>query len=170
MLAKLVYNQMGVCTPTPPFPDRAIGRRQKRGVGALGVVGRLFMEKTRQLIGLVIAIIAIPLLMYLSITDYVQFLRVWGFSSLDVIFMMGALVVFLAFVGTELRSKAKSTGWKSMMMAIALFVIFVLFYWMMLRTAPRYSELINSLWPFAFSGFFIAWFIKEKRRRPTRAI
>jgi hypothetical protein len=32
MLAKLVYNQTGVCTPTKPSPDRAIGRRQKRGV------------------------------------------------------------------------------------------------------------------------------------------
>ncbi len=32
MLAKLVYNQTGVCTPASPFPDRAIGRRQKRGV------------------------------------------------------------------------------------------------------------------------------------------
>ena len=33
--AKLVYNQTGVCTPAEPSPGRAIGRRQKHGVGRL---------------------------------------------------------------------------------------------------------------------------------------
>ena len=34
-LAKLVYNQAGVCTPAKPFLSRAIGQRLKRGVKGL---------------------------------------------------------------------------------------------------------------------------------------
>ena len=45
MLAKLVYNQSGVCTPTTPFPDGAIGRRLNSSVRRLGFLRGDVREK-----------------------------------------------------------------------------------------------------------------------------
>jgi len=50
------------------------------------------MKKARRFIALIVSIVATLYLPILSMTDYVQFLRIWGFSPLDVVFIGGAIV------------------------------------------------------------------------------
>lgn len=128
------------------------------------------MKKARRFTLLTVSIIVTFYLLILSITSYIQFFRAWGFFPLDLLFIGGASVLFVFFMRGELGDKtksAKSAGWKRMMLGLALFVILFLFYWGISHTAPRYFELMNSLWPFVFAGFFLALFIKGKRRKPT---
>ena len=91
-----------------------------------------------------------------SIVEYVELLKTWGFSGIDVIFIAIALALFFVFLNLQLvDASPKKSSWILTIGGLVLIVIWSLADWVIFRQDSRLSELIDALWLLIVAGTFV---------------
>jgi hypothetical protein len=128
------------------------------------------MRKTKRLIASIILPAMFGLFFLVAgIIEYLQFLRTWGFSEIDLVFIVVAITLFLAFVNAFAVDISK--GWKSIaftVIGLALVVAWILADIVILQKGTRLRELADALWNLAFAGCFLGW-LRQSRTRIHKA-
>ena len=96
------------------------------------------------------------LLLVSSIVEYVEFLKTWGFSAIDVIFIATALALFFVFLNIQLVDTSKEKpSWVLAIGGLVLIVAWALADWAIFPKDSRLSELIDALWLLIITGTFV---------------
>ncbi len=120
------------------------------------------MKKIRRPLSIIIMALLGAFFAFFGVYDYIAFLKTWGVSGMDLLFM--AMVLAMLLMGSidkkSLANMSKTRSWIVVGGGLVLLVAWVLGDWVLFPEGSRFSELIDVLWSWILAGLWINWAVK----------